>query len=50
MTGEVQEWNAINFLSRNTVLDEQPLFNQSFLKNRHFKLKFNMPMACVISA
>ena len=32
MTGEVQEWNAINFLSRNTVLDEQPLFNQSFFE------------------
>ena len=34
ITNEVLEWNSINFLSRNTVLDEQPLFNQShFIKS-----------------
>ncbi|WP_179997081.1 DUF2804 domain-containing protein [Acinetobacter sp. YH16050] len=39
MTGEVQEWNAINFLSRNTVLDEQPLFNQSFFEKSPFQIE-----------
>ncbi|WP_371971058.1 DUF2804 domain-containing protein [Acinetobacter sp. AL9] len=39
MTGEVQEWNAINFLSRNTVLDEQPLFNQSFFEKLPFQIE-----------
>ena len=39
MTGEVQEWNAINLLSRNTVLDEQPLFNQSFFEKSPFQIE-----------
>ncbi|WP_180037445.1 DUF2804 domain-containing protein [Acinetobacter sp. YH12127] len=39
MTGEVQEWNAINFLSRNTVLDEQPLFNQSYFDKSPFQIE-----------
>ena len=29
LKNEVTEWNAINFLSLNTVLDEQPLYSQS---------------------
>lgn len=39
MTGEVHEWNAINLLSRNTVLDEQPLFNQSFFEKSPFQIE-----------
>ena len=39
MTSEVQEWNAINFLSRNTVLDEQPLFNQSYFDKSPFQIE-----------
>lgn len=36
LKNEVLEWNGINILSRNTVLDEQPLFNQSyFIKSGH---------------
>lgn len=43
MTGEVQEWNAINLLSRNTVLDEQPLFNQSFFEKSPFQIEIQHP-------
>lgn len=35
---EVQEWNAINFLSRQTLLDEQPLFNQSYFMKSGYQL------------
>ncbi|MCU4630672.1 DUF2804 domain-containing protein [Acinetobacter variabilis] len=37
-TNEVQEWNAINFFSRNTVLDEQPLFNHSYFHKSPFQI------------
>lgn len=35
---EVLEWNAINLLSRNTVVDEQPLYNQSFFSKSPFQI------------
>ena len=35
---EVLEWNAINFLSRHTVVDEQPLYNQSFFSKSPFQI------------
>ncbi len=38
MSNEVLEWNAINFLSRNTVLDEQPLFNHSYFHKSPFQI------------
>ena len=38
MTNEVLEWNAINFLSCNTVLDEQPLFNHSYFHKSPFQI------------
>ena len=38
MTHEVLEWNAINFLSRNTIVDEQPLYNQSFFSKSPFQI------------
>ncbi|AXY55825.1 DUF2804 domain-containing protein [Acinetobacter chinensis] len=38
-TKEVQEWNAINILARNTLLDEQPLFNQSFFTHSPFQVE-----------
>ena len=39
LTQEVQEWNAINFLARNTLLDEQPLYNQSFFQKSPFQIE-----------
>ena len=38
MTHEVLEWNAIDFLSRNTIVDEQPLYNQSFFSKSPFQI------------
>jgi hypothetical protein len=38
MTSEVLEWNAINVLARHTVVDEQPLFNQSYFQHSPFKI------------
>lgn len=38
LTGQVQEWNAIHLLSRNTRLDEQPLFNQSYFIKSGYQL------------
>ena len=35
---EVLEWNAINFFSRHTVVDEQPLYNQSFFSKSPFQI------------
>lgn len=39
LSQEVMEWNAINFLARNTVLDEQPLYNQSFFHKSPFQIE-----------
>ncbi len=38
MSNEVLEWNAINFLSRNTVLDESSLFNHSYFHKSPFQI------------
>ena len=38
-TNEVREWNAINFLSRHTVLDEQPLFNHSYFHKSPYQIE-----------
>ena len=35
---EVLEWNAINFLSRQTNVDEQPLYNQSSFAKSPFQI------------
>lgn len=37
-TKQVYVWNANQFLARNTVVDEQPLFNQSHFNHAPFKL------------
>lgn len=39
-TDEVIEWNAINILARNTLVDEQPLFNHSHFKNSPYQFDF----------
>ena len=39
LTQDVMEWNAINFLARNTLLDEQPLYNQSFFHKSPFQIE-----------
>ncbi|ALH95240.1 DUF2804 family protein [Acinetobacter equi] len=36
---EVFNWNAVNLLSRKTVLDEQPLFNQSYFENSPYQIQ-----------
>ena len=38
-TSQVQSWNANQFLARNTVVDEQPLFNQSHFNHAPYKLE-----------
>ncbi|MDO4579572.1 MAG: DUF2804 domain-containing protein [Acinetobacter sp.] len=38
LTGEVLEWDAISFLARHTVLDEQPLFNHSHFHKAGYQL------------
>lgn len=38
-TQEIFEWDAINFLSRRTNLDEQPLFNQSYFQKSPYELQ-----------
>ena len=39
LKNEVLEWNAVNFLARKTVLDEQPLYNQSVFANSPFQIE-----------
>ncbi|MCO8046064.1 DUF2804 domain-containing protein [Acinetobacter bohemicus] len=39
LTNDVQEWKAINFLARHTVLDEQPLFNHSYFNKSPFQIE-----------
>lgn len=39
LTHDVLDWNALNFLSRKTVLDEQPLFNQSYFHKSPFQIQ-----------
>lgn len=36
---EIFDWNAVNLLSRKTVLDEQPLFNQSYFENSPYQIQ-----------
>jgi hypothetical protein len=38
MTNDVLEWNAINVFARNTVVDEQPLFNHSYFQHSPFQI------------
>ena len=38
-TEQVLAWNANQFLARNTVVDEQPLFNQSHFNHAPFKIE-----------
>ncbi len=38
LSQEVIEWNSIQFLARNTVVDEQPNYNQSYFHKAPFQL------------
>ncbi|QIO05128.1 DUF2804 domain-containing protein [Acinetobacter shaoyimingii] len=40
LSQSVLEWNAINLFAHNTVVDEQPLFNQSHFKHSPFQFDF----------
>ncbi|SPL71607.1 DUF2804 domain-containing protein [Acinetobacter stercoris] len=38
-TGQVMEWNANTFLGHHTVVDEQPLYNQSYFSKSPFYIE-----------